>query len=291
MEKHIEIMNTGENMLKLVQLIGGAFGMREITKEKLEYFSTIFDLNRYFMKVKIDEAYGEQLIDKEFALKFFSLLYHNERRGLENIIKELILIHPEASKSVGGKRLISFIKTIDLNIELNEEKPSSINAEKSLKGRKSQNEESLENSPTTLAYCNFWDLIHPEIIRVAKKKFEDGHYADAVESSLKEIDVRVKNIVKNSTGEELTGTGLMRKAFDLQHPILIIQDIDSQSGKDIQEGYSHIFAGAMQGIRNPKAHENISISRERGIHFLFLCSLLMHILDEAVDDKKRVWTD
>lgn len=172
-----------------------------------------------------------------------------------------------------------------------EEKSNSIKEQRYLKEQKSQNEELLENRPTTLAYHDFWDLIHPEIIRVAKKKFEDGHYADTVESSLKEIEVRVRKVVKEKTGEELTGTGLMRKAFNFQSPIIIIQDIDTQSGKDIQAGYDHIFAGAMQGIRNPKAHENLSISKERGVHFLFMCSLLMYILDAANDDKKGVWTD
>jgi len=42
-----------------------------------------------------------------------------------------------------------------------------------------------------------------------------------------------------------------------------------------------IFAGSMTGIRNPKAHGNLNITRERGIHLLFLASLLFHKLDES----------
>ncbi|MBA7577516.1 hypothetical protein ES708_19369 [subsurface metagenome] len=41
-----------------------------------------------------------------------------------------------------------------------------------------------------------------------------------------------------------------------------------------------IFSGAMTGIRNPKAHENITIDSQRAIHFLFLASLLMFKIDE-----------
>jgi len=41
-----------------------------------------------------------------------------------------------------------------------------------------------------------------------------------------------------------------------------------------------IFAGAMTGIRNPKAHANIVIDRNRAIHLLFLASLLFFKLDE-----------
>ncbi len=128
---------------------------------------------------------------------------------------------------------------------------------------------------------DFWFMIHGSIIRVAKDKFEDGYYADAVESAFKEINKRVKEIVKDKTGDEIDGAGLMTTAFSLNKPIITLDDLSSQSGQDIQKGYMQIFAGAMTGIRNPKAYDNITISRERAIHFIFLASLLMHKLDEA----------
>jgi len=40
----------------------------------------------------------------------------------------------------------------------------------------------------------------------------------------------------------------------------------------------------MTGIRNPKAHANVEIRHERAVHFLFLASLLMFKLDEAMPD-------
>lgn len=36
----------------------------------------------------------------------------------------------------------------------------------------------------------------------------------------------------------------------------------------------HLFAGAMQGIRNPKTHDNIHTSASRAVHHLYLASLL-----------------
>ncbi|MBW1825367.1 MAG: hypothetical protein JRI87_12610 [Deltaproteobacteria bacterium] len=32
----------------------------------------------------------------------------------------------------------------------------------------------------------FWDLIHPKIVEISKSRFDAGHYADAVESAMKE---------------------------------------------------------------------------------------------------------
>ena len=138
-----------------------------------------------------------------------------------------------------------------------------------------------------LPEVDFWSIIHKDIITVAKNKFEDGYYADAVESAFKEINKRVKEIVKNKTGKELDGSSLMYYAFSEKDPIIVLDDPSSETGRNIQKGYMQIFAGAMIGIRNPKAHENITISRERAIHFIFLASLLMYKLDEAIYRKGK----
>jgi hypothetical protein len=47
-------------------------------------------------------------------------------------------------------------------------------------------------------------------------------------------------------------------------------------------GYMNIFAGAMTGIRNPKAHENQIISKDMAIKRLIFASLLMDKIDEAI---------
>jgi len=132
-----------------------------------------------------------------------------------------------------------------------------------------------------LPELDFWGMIHKDIIRVAKDKFKDGYYADAVESAFKEINKHIKKIVRDKTGEELDGANLMYKALSERNPIIVLDDLSSETGRNIQKGYMQIFAGAMTGIRNPKAHENITISKDRATHFIFLASLLMYKLHEA----------
>jgi uncharacterized protein (TIGR02391 family) len=126
-----------------------------------------------------------------------------------------------------------------------------------------------------------WALIHSAIATAARSRFESNHYADAVEAALKEVNSRVKAKVKDATGREIDGAALMTTAFSLQNPKIELDDLATASGRDIQQGYIQIFAGAMTGIRNPKAHGNISIDEKRAIHLLFLASLLMYKLDEA----------
>jgi hypothetical protein len=43
-----------------------------------------------------------------------------------------------------------------------------------------------------------------------------------------------------------------------------------------------LYAGAMIGVRNPKAHAYVVITPERAIHHFFLASLLFHKLDERM---------
>ncbi len=127
-----------------------------------------------------------------------------------------------------------------------------------------------------------WSLLNNCLVDVSKQKFLDGHYADAIESGLKEFNSEVKKIYKNKTNEELDGSKLMKKAFSPNNPIIKLSNQQSESEKNIQQGYMEIFAGAITGIRNPKAHENIDISKEKAIHFLFLISLMFNKLDERI---------
>lgn len=138
--------------------------------------------------------------------------------------------------------------------------------------------ESNKSSPSN---GEFWPRIHPKITEIARPRFTAGHLADAVEASFKEINDRVKSSVKLRTGQENDGASLMQQAFSLKYPIIILADMSSTSGRDEQLGYMGIFAGAMTGIRNPKAHSNIVIDEKRATHLLYLASLLMYKLDEA----------
>jgi len=126
-----------------------------------------------------------------------------------------------------------------------------------------------------------WPLIHPEVVKVSKTRFDAQHFADAAEAAFKLINERVKTIVKERTGTEYDGAPLMQKAFSSDKPVLAFDDISTINGKNMQVGYQQIFSGAMTGIRNPKAHSNVQINAKRSLHFIFLASLLMSKIDEA----------
>ena len=132
------------------------------------------------------------------------------------------------------------------------------------------------NSPS------IWDNIHPQISMVAKSRYDNGHYADAVEAAFKEVNTRVKNIYKIRTSIEKDGAKLMQAAFSVHNPVIKIGDLSTETGINIQQGYMEMFAGAMIGIRNPKAHCNQTISKADATRKLHFASMLMYKLNDEI---------
>ena len=143
----------------------------------------------------------------------------------------------------------------------------------------------------TIAYLNeygnnnpssIWENIHPQIVAVSKARFDNEHYADAVEAAFKEINTRVKKIYKDRTSVEKDGAKLMLAAFSVQNPIIKLGDISTETGTNIQQGYMEMFAGAMIGIRNPQAHNNLLITKDNAIRELHFASMLMYKIDDEL---------
>jgi uncharacterized protein (TIGR02391 family) len=128
---------------------------------------------------------------------------------------------------------------------------------------------------------DFWTLLHPRVVELARPRFEGGFYADAVVSCLREANCIIKEFVKKVTNQELDGAPLMTKAFSVQNALIPLADLTTENGRNIQLGYMKIFEGSMIGIRNPKSHENMYPDQNKTIHLLFNASFIFIKLEEA----------
>ena len=133
---------------------------------------------------------------------------------------------------------------------------------------------------------NYWNYVHPKITAVARGAFESNLFALSVEAAFKELNVQVKARIKKEFPEsrmEKDGVSLMQTVFSPNNPMLKVEyEIESASGRDTQAGYMNMFAGAISAIRNPKAHENMTISKDDAIRKLYFASMLMYKLDNAI---------
>jgi uncharacterized protein (TIGR02391 family) len=93
---------------------------------------------------------------------------------------------------------------------------------------------------------------HPKIVNASRALFVDEHYAQAIFEAFKAVE----NFVQDKSGLSLYGTNLMERVFNEENPIIKVPEAGHYY-KEVQKGFKHLFIGASQGIRNPKAHKEI----------------------------------
>ena len=121
--------------------------------------------------------------------------------------------------------------------------------------------------------------LHPAV-REAASRYLDSHLEVAIFEAFKAVNLRVRGLSKI----DADGSDLMGKVFSSEHPVLLLADVSTTTGKDIQDGFRFLFMGAVRGIRNPDAHQLfIPLDDEDAIERLSLASLLMRRLDDLAD--------
>lgn len=95
--------------------------------------------------------------------------------------------------------------------------------------------------------------IHPKIIAIVKKLFDDGHYSQATFEAFKFVDKEVERISK-LTGE--FGKSLMMKAFSEVSPHIKLNALSNVTEQNEQEGFKFMFVGGVLAIRNPRGHQH-----------------------------------
>jgi uncharacterized protein (TIGR02391 family) len=135
-----------------------------------------------------------------------------------------------------------------------------------------------EGNQTDRVVRAYRDLdLHPKIGKAASKLYLDGHYPNAIEDAVKALN----NLVRLRSGKELDGDNLMTTVFSPGNPILQFNDLQDQSDRDEQKGFMMMFAGAVAGLRNPRAHKLIKDDSERALEFIAFVSLLAKLLEGA----------
>ncbi|MDD3237922.1 MAG: TIGR02391 family protein [Candidatus Gastranaerophilales bacterium] len=105
-----------------------------------------------------------------------------------------------------------------------------------------------------------------------KSLFKDTHYSEAVFEAFKYVEVKVRD---KSNLINLNGVALMRKAFNKDSGGLINTTLPEAE----RQAQSDLFAGAIGFIRNPKAHNRITIKQEKAVELLYFANYLLRILD------------
>jgi len=136
---------------------------------------------------------------------------------------------------------------------------------------------SLETSQTEKTY-GFESLLHPAIYKSSLKQFKDGHLREAVMNSV----TAVYDLIRDRTNLKLDGNALASQAFGLEKGLLILSELGTESGDNVQKGFMQIYQGIYTGIRNPKAHTlHHDLDALKAAQYLVMMSLLARRVDES----------
>jgi len=126
--------------------------------------------------------------------------------------------------------------------------------------------------------------LHPRLRKQSESLFISKHYFEAIFEGYKLLG----KAVRDKSGLTGDGKSLMSDAFSLRNPVIILNDLQSETDRNEQEGFMYLFMGAMQGIRNPEAHEIRDLKDPViALEYLAFASLLLRKLEEgkALDTK------
>ena len=213
---------------------------------------------------------------KSFNKSDFSFGFETWRNGTITLLRQIMPKNTD---------IVSQIQSINLiRVDKNKTNAQAYN----LQACKDQAKEILEilistlpSNPVNINDDSFWVLLHPKVQELAKPRFDNGFYGDAIVSCLREVNTIIKNYVRAQIGQELDGAPLMTRAFSVNNPVIQLADLTNENGRNIQQGYMQMFAGTMIGVRNPKSHENLNPDRTKTIHLLFNASFIFIKIEEA----------
>ncbi len=134
---------------------------------------------------------------------------------------------------------------------------------------------SVPHNPENLG---FEQLLHPTIRESSYQQYQDGHYRDAVFNSV----IAVFDLIRHRTGVQGDGDNLIGQVMSLENPILVLSNLNTESGQNDQKGFIQILKGVYQGVRNPKAHSLINTLTDiKAAQYLVFLSLLARRIEEA----------
>jgi uncharacterized protein (TIGR02391 family) len=122
--------------------------------------------------------------------------------------------------------------------------------------------------------------IHPEVLKYCRVELLQENYFHAVFEASKGLAQRIRDL----SDVHLDGAALVDCVFSVEHPILAINSLRTETEKSEHKGFAALLKGCFAAVRNPMAHEPKILwqGEDDAADYLSLISLLHRKLDDCV---------
>jgi uncharacterized protein (TIGR02391 family) len=119
--------------------------------------------------------------------------------------------------------------------------------------------------------------LHPLITEAAEDLWNDGHRREAIGRAA----VALLAAVRELSGLDTDGHDLMARAFRPEDPRIVVADLRTENGRNLQRGTHMIAMGLVAAIRNPVSHTLADHDENPAREQLAILSFIARRLDDA----------
>jgi uncharacterized protein (TIGR02391 family) len=122
--------------------------------------------------------------------------------------------------------------------------------------------------------------LHPLVSAAVEPLFAIEHYAEGVEKAVRALRdlVRVKSGFSSDDGDALMG-----KALGGKDPPIIVADLSTDTGKNMQRGTLQLAQGIVARLRNPLIHQTVELEPLEALEMAALISRVVRDVDGVRD--------
>jgi uncharacterized protein (TIGR02391 family) len=122
--------------------------------------------------------------------------------------------------------------------------------------------------------------IHAEVLKYCRAELLQDNFFHAIFEATKGLAQRIRDL----SGVQTDGAALVDQVFAVDHPVLVINTMRTETEKSEHKGYAALIKGCFAVIRNPLAHgpKIMWEGEDDAADYLTLISLLHRKLDDAI---------
>jgi len=128
-------------------------------------------------------------------------------------------------------------------------------------------------------------IMHPEVNKYCNTELMQENYFHAVFEAAKGLAQRIREM----SGANDDGAKLIDEVFSIEHPLLAINTLRTETEKSEHKGFAQLLKGCFAAVRNPLAHgpKILWDGEDDAADYLSLISLLHRKLDHAFPAKRK----